>query len=96
AAQHTDLARRMGEAATRDPVARAALAGAVRRYDQLYAALAADKPARDLLDEGPLGLAYRLFKEADQAAAAPGAPDDDELRRRLTDLAQRLDGAAPK
>lgn len=70
ATRHADLAQRIGEASARDAQARPALAGFVRRYERLAAFLADDKPALEILDEGPLGQAYRLFKAAEQVALA--------------------------
>jgi hypothetical protein len=70
AAQHPDLAERIGEAARRDAVMRAALAGYVRRYERLVATLADDKLALETLDEGPLGKGFVVFKAADRSAGA--------------------------
>jgi hypothetical protein len=52
----------------RDPVAGAALASFVRRYERLSAASSDDKMAVEIFDDGALGRAYRLFKTADELA----------------------------
>ncbi len=70
ATRHPDLAQRMGEAVARDPQGSMALAGFVRRYDRLAGALADDKLALEMLDEGPLGQSYRIFRAAEQVALA--------------------------
>jgi hypothetical protein len=74
AGEHPDLAERMGEAVVRDPTARAALAGFVRRYERLAGAMADDKMALETLDEGPLGRGYQLFRTAEARANTP-TPD---------------------
>lgn len=70
ASRHPDIAERMGEAVARDPQGRLALGGYVRRYERLSAALGDDKLALEMIDEGPLGQAYRIFKVAEQVALA--------------------------
>jgi len=67
---HPDIAERMAEAVVRDGNARGALAGYVRRYQRLTSAISDDKMALEILDEGALGRAYRLFKQADDLALA--------------------------
>lgn len=74
AVSHPDMAERMAEAVSRDAVARAALAGFVRRFQRLVQALADDKMMLETVEEGALGRAYRLFKTADDAAMARAAP----------------------
>lgn len=99
AGSHPDIAERVGEAATRDPVARAALAGFVRRYEQIANSITDDKLLTSVIEEGALGRGYRLFKQADSiAAAAEGplaTPDEqaDVLRDRLDGLSRRLETA---
>jgi hypothetical protein len=70
---HPDIAERMAEAVGRDGLARGALAGYVRRYQRLTSAMAGDKMAIEILDEGALGRGYRLFKQADELAMGAAA-----------------------
>ncbi|MCB2107331.1 MAG: hypothetical protein KDE14_06495 [Rhodobacteraceae bacterium] len=101
AAEHEDLGVKLGDAAARDPRTRSALASVVRGYDRLAAAYADEKSARDLLEDGPLGQAHRIFKQADAAAnrgAANGAANDatnDAANAKLAELSRRLDTHAP-
>ncbi len=71
AVSHPDMAARIADAVKRDSLARAALAGYVRRFQRLAHALADDKMTLEIVEEGALGRAYRLFKQADDLAAAP-------------------------
>ncbi len=92
AATHPELSERMAEAVARDATARVALGGFVRRYEQLRAALPADeKIMREILEDGALGRAYRLFKGADDLAN--GGPDTTAAD--LAALSKRLEAAAP-
>ena len=92
AATHPELAERMAEAVTRDMTARVALGGFVRRYEQLRAALPTDdKIMREIVEDGALGRAYRLFKGADDLAN--GGPDTTAAD--LAALSKRLDAVAP-
>lgn len=78
--EHPDLAERMGDAIKGDAVARAAVAGFVRRYDRLVAAMAEDKLGLETIDEGPLGRGYKLFTAAEaRAMEAATAGDADGL-----------------
>ena len=77
AGEHPDLAERMGEAVVRDLTARAALAGFVRRYERLAGTMSDDKLALEMLDEGPLGRGYQLFKAAEAHALTP--PSDEAV-----------------
>ncbi len=108
AASHPDIAERMAEAVARDALARTALATFVRRYEQVATALADDKMTCAILEEGALGRGYRLFKEADERAAAPPVAvergsdlsgdvfaGEDSADARLAELAQRLEAVAP-
>lgn len=70
---HPDMAERMADAVNRDAVARAALAGFVRRYQRLTDTLD-DKMVLEVIEEGALGRAFRLFRAADDAALARMAP----------------------
>jgi hypothetical protein len=90
AVTHPEITERMAEAVVRDGAARAALATFVRRYEQLTAAPIDDKMVREILEEGPLGRAYRLFKTADGLANGSGDPQG-----QLSALSQRLEAAAP-
>ncbi|MBY0509557.1 MAG: hypothetical protein K2P94_05335 [Rhodospirillaceae bacterium] len=74
AVSHPDIAARMAEAVVRDPVAGTALASFVRRYERLSAASTDDKMALEIFDDGALGRAYRLFKNADEQAAKLQTP----------------------
>ncbi len=74
AVSHPDISERMADAVVRDPIASAALATFVRRYERLVAASADDKMAAEILDDGALGRGYRLFKMADEVAARMLAP----------------------
>lgn len=69
AASHPDMAERMADAVNRDAVARAALAGFVRRYQRLTDTMD-DKMTLEVIEEGALGRAFRLFRAADDAALA--------------------------
>ncbi len=60
---HPDIGERLVEAVAGDTVAANALHAYVRRFEKLTATLD-DKLVRDVLEEGPLGRAYRLFKPA--------------------------------
>jgi hypothetical protein len=98
AGAHPDIAERVGEAAARDPAARAALAGFVRRYEQIADHVAGDNLLRAVIEEGALGRGYRIFKQADELAAlaAPmpprGEPEErDPLRERLDGITRRLE-----
>jgi hypothetical protein len=71
AVTHPDMAARIADAVKRDNLARAALAGFVRRFQRLTSALADDKMALEIMEEGALGRAYHLFKQADDLATAP-------------------------
>jgi hypothetical protein len=104
AVSHPDISTRMAEAVARDPLAAAAVQAFVRRFESLTAS-AADKLVRDVLEEGPLGRAYRLFKPASgtgstaSTASAAGAHQSDLFRgdplaSQLADLSQRLDAVA--
>ena len=99
AGAHPDIAERVGEAAARDIAARAALAGFVRRYEQLAHLAAGDKLLQAIIEEGALGRGYRLFKEADELAAVamragPAAEEEaDPLRERLDGISRRLEPA---
>jgi hypothetical protein len=82
AASHPDISERMAEAVNSDQVARAALAGFVRRYERV-AASADDKVILEIMDEGALGRGYRLLLKADdlanviatkKSAGPPGQP----------------------
>jgi hypothetical protein len=106
AASHPDMGARLGEAIARDQIAATALHGYVRRYDGLTAATSDDRMVQEIIDEGALGRAYRLFKTAvDASNAAPAAevaPEpatenaSDDLVARLTNLSERLDASAHK
>lgn len=98
AGAHPDIAERIGEAAARDAAARAALAGFVRRYEQLGDLAESDKLLRAIIEDGALGRGYRLFKQADELAAlaapVPRAvpPEErDPLRERLDGISRRLE-----
>ena len=69
AVSHPDIAERMAEAVARDTLARTALAAFVRGYERLLTTLSDDKLARDVVEEGALGRAFRLFKAADERAS---------------------------
>lgn len=107
AGAHPDIAERVGEAAARDPAARAALAGYVRRYEQIAERAGADKLLRAVIEDGALGRGYRVFKQADERAAlaasvphpAPprGEPEEgDPLRARLDGISRRLESVGPE
>jgi len=102
AASHPELSERLAEAVTGDSVAATALQSFVRRYERLTADLGDDRMTREIIEEGALGRAFRLFKAADIPAITPttnGAAvdgSDDLLQARLADLSQRLDANAPK
>ncbi|MCA0199998.1 MAG: hypothetical protein LCH56_04060 [Proteobacteria bacterium] len=97
AGAHPDIAERIGEAAVRDQAARAALAGFVRRYEQLADLARSDKLLRAVIEDGALGRGYRLFKQADDLAALATTPHvsveeaADDLRDRLDGLSRRLE-----
>ena len=74
ATAHPDMPERMADAVVRDTAARGALAGFVRRYERLTQALSDDKMALEIVEEGALGRAYRLFRTADDLAMARMAP----------------------
>jgi hypothetical protein len=101
AGAHPDIAERIGEAAARDAAARTALAGFVRRYEQLADLAQGDKLLRAIVEDGALGRGYRLFKQADELAAlaAPiphAAPEErDLLRERLDGITRRLESVGP-
>jgi hypothetical protein len=69
ATRHPELTERMGEAVSRDVLARVALSGFVRRYERLVSAVSDDKLALETLEEGPLGQGYRIFKAAESLVA---------------------------
>jgi hypothetical protein len=94
AASHSDFTERLAEAAARDPIAATALHGYVRRFERLTDGTQ-DELVRDILEEGALGRAYRLFKVADTASASAAADRDAALAARLTELSERLDASAP-
>ncbi len=73
AVSHPDMAERMADAVNRDAVARAALAGFVRRYQRLTDTLE-DKMTLEIIEESALGRAFRLFRAADDAALARMSP----------------------
>jgi len=98
AGAHPDIAERIGEAAARDAAARAALAGFVRRYEQLADLAESDKLLRAIIEDGALGRGYRLFKQADELAAlaapvprAVPAEERDPLREHLDGISRRLE-----
>lgn len=108
AGAHPDIAERIGEAAVRDQAARTALAGFVRRFEQIAALSAGDKLLTAIIEDGALGRGYRLFKHADERAADPAAPasyvpqpaaeadaEHDPLRERLDGISRRLETAGP-
>jgi len=76
ASSHPELPERMAEAVSQDPVAAAALAAYVRRYERLSSSVTDDKLAADIFDDGALGRAFRLLKAADTRAAALLTPQD--------------------
>lgn len=98
---HPDITTRMAEAVARDPIAAAALAAFVRRYDQVATAVGEDKLVADILADGALGRGFRLFKQADEQAAMimqakqGGGGADLEALRKLMQLSDRLEAAAP-
>jgi hypothetical protein len=74
---HPEIGERLAEVVVRDPVAAMALRSYVWRFDKLTATLD-DKLVRDVLEEGPLGRAFRLFKpaaEVTETAAHKGSTD---------------------
>lgn len=97
AGAHPDIAERIGDAAARDQAARAALAGFVRRYEQLVDLSRGDKLLRAIIEDGALGRGYRLFKQADELASftAPPPPQmdeaDDHLQGQLHGISRRLE-----
>lgn len=107
AGTHPDIAERIGDAAVRDQAARAALAGFVRRFEQIADLSAHDKLLRAVIEEGALGRGYRLFKHADQLAASASAPESydepvdeegeerDPLQDRLEGISRRLETVGP-
>jgi hypothetical protein len=101
AAMHPDMTERMAEAVARDPVAATALATYVRRFERLAGSTADDKFAAEILDDGALGRAYRLFRKADDEAQRllaheSGAAPASAPEERLAELSDRLDAAAPQ
>lgn len=99
-ATHPDMGERLADAIARDPVAATALHGFVRRYERMEADAGDDRMTQEIIDEGALGRAFRLFKSAANAVNAAGAPStagmaSDDLETRLTHLSERLDAAAP-
>lgn len=102
AGAHPDIAERIGEAAVRDQAARTALAGFVRRFEQIAALSAGDKLLSAVIEDGALGRGYRLFKHADELAAYAGAPASyadvlsdepaDDTDPEHDSLRERLDG----
>ncbi len=91
AVSHPDIGERMAEAVALDPVAGAALATFVRRYERLASSLGDDKLAAEIFDDGALGRAYRLFKGADEQAtkllsptSAPAEPTPETPSNELT------------
>ncbi|MDX2142130.1 MAG: hypothetical protein SFV19_02135 [Rhodospirillaceae bacterium] len=62
--QHPDLAARIADASARDAATHSAVVGIVESYERLASALADDKLAERVLDEGPMGRGYRLLKSA--------------------------------
>lgn len=98
AVTHPEISERLAEAVGRDGVARAALAAYVRRYEHMGKSLVEDKAVREIVEEGALGRAYRLFKAADELVnRGPAAVHElsQEPQARLDTLAQRLEAAAP-
>ncbi|TAK99596.1 MAG: hypothetical protein EPO08_15900 [Rhodospirillaceae bacterium] len=106
AVSHPEISERLAEAVARDAVAATALHGFVRRYERLAAESADDRLIQEIVDEGALGRAFRLFKAAadgggasspkgNGATPSPVEPDD-LLQARLADLSSRLDASAPK
>jgi hypothetical protein len=102
AATHPEIGARLAEAVARDSVAAAALQSFVRHYERLVAEVGDDRLTRDIIEDGALGRAFRLFKAADtQKPSTPDGHDgateaDDLLHARLTELSQRLHANAPK
>jgi hypothetical protein len=99
AGAHPDIAERIGEAAVRDQTARAALAGFVRRYEQIADHAAGDKLLRAIVEDGALGRGYRLFKQADDLVAYATQPaerdEHDALHERLDGISRRLETVGP-
>lgn len=93
AGAHPDIAERIGEAAVRDQAARTALAGYVRRFEQIADLSAHDKLLRAIIEDGALGRGYRLFKQADEIAAFASAPESygEEPPENVSDGAPRHD-----
>ena len=106
AVSHPEISERLAEAVARDAIAATALHGFVRRYERLAAESADDRLIQEIVDEGALGRAFRLFKSAADASGvsspkAPGATAvtaeaDDALQARLADLSLRLDASVAK
>ena len=106
AVSHADMADRIADAVASDPIAATALHGFVRRYERLTAEAAEDRLALEIIDEGPLGRAFRLLKAATRENGPPSGPpiqagtteDDDDaaLQARLEDWSQRLETNAPQ
>lgn len=109
AGAHPDIAERIGEAALRDQAARTALAGFVRRYEQVVDISAHDKLLRAVIEEGALGRGYRLFKQADEIVGYASAPEAyvdapvedvaqerDQLQDRLDGISRRLETVGPE
>ena len=80
---HPEIGERLVEAVSRDPIAANALHAYVRRFERLTA-VTDDKLVREVLEEGPLGRAFRLFKPA---ALAP-VPMDNEMPAESADAAE--------
>jgi len=102
AATHPEISARLAEAVARDSAAAAALHSFVRRYEQVASDAGDDRLTRDIIEEGALGRAFRLFKAADgnvvnsNGAEDYNGPADDALQSRLANLSERLDASAPK
>jgi hypothetical protein len=95
AVSHPDISDRLGEAAARDPVAATALQAFVRRYERLTEDAREDRLTLEIIEEGALGRAFRLFKSAaDTVAAPPPAAAAGEAQ--LAALSERLDAAGAK
>lgn len=94
AVSHPEISTRLAEAVARDPLAATALQAYVRRFERLVSA-ADDRVVRDVLEEGPLGRAFRLFKPAAGGMEAAHPPED-ALTEQLADLSERLDAVAPQ
>ena len=71
AVSHPEISERLADAVRRDPLAAAALQSFVRRYERLTASLGEDRLVLEIIDEGAMGRAYRLFRAAADTAAKP-------------------------